>query len=144
MPEVNQVELHPYLQQNGLKEFCDQNDILLTGYGPLGAAYRVEKKEVDFPILLEDDIILEISKKHLASPAQVVLAWGMERNTAVIPKSVNPDRIHENYNAYKLNLDKEDMKRIQQLEGPYRYTPGFAWTIPGSPYSYSDLWEEFD
>ncbi|MEX0884227.1 MAG: aldo/keto reductase [Cyclobacteriaceae bacterium] len=142
-PEVNQVELHPYLPQNGLKAYCENEGIHLTGYGPLGAAYRVAKGEVDLPILLEDDALAGIAAKHKATAAQVVLSWAMERGTSVVPKSVNPARIKENFSSVNLNLEKEDMEKINQLEGPHRYTPGPAWVAEGSPYQLADLWEEF-
>ncbi len=142
-PEVNQVELHPYLPQNGLKKYCDQNQIHLTGYGPLGAAYRVAKGEVDLPILLEDKLIGELAEKHKATPAQVVLKWAIDRGTSVVPKSVNPGRIEENFGALNIDLDTSDIQKINQLEGPYRYTPGPAWVGNGSPYKLSDLWEEY-
>ncbi|SHN08043.1 alcohol dehydrogenase (NADP+) [Cyclobacterium lianum] len=142
-PEVNQVELHPYLPQERLKTFCDQNGILLTGYGPLGAAYRVANSEVDHPLLLEDTDLKKIARKHGATVAQVVLAWALERGTSVVPKSVNPLRIEENFAALKVKLDAADMQVIKALKGPFRYTPGPAWVENGSPYAYSDLWEEF-
>src|SRR5690554_312917 len=63
-PEMNQVELHPFLQQNKLVDFCKENDIHLTAYAPLGSAYRVADKEVDFPILLESGTIRNIAAKH--------------------------------------------------------------------------------
>ncbi|WP_232834946.1 aldo/keto reductase [Pleomorphovibrio marinus] len=141
-PEVNQVELHPYLPQHKLKEFCDQNSIFLTAYGPLGAAYRVDNKEVDLPILLEDKTLKEIANSHNATAAQVALSWGMRRGTSVIPKSVHPKRIQENFDALKIQLSENQMKVMDQLEGPHRYTPGPAWVIEGSPYKLSDLWDE--
>lgn len=142
-PELNQVELHPYLPQNKLKGYCEEHSILMTGYGPLGAAYRVANNEVDFPLLLEDKILNQIGSKHQATAAQVALAWALERNTSIVPKSVNSQRIEENLNAAKLHLDEEDMSLLNKLEGPYRYTPGPAWVGNGIPYTYGDLWQEF-
>ncbi|WP_339925008.1 aldo/keto reductase [uncultured Cyclobacterium sp.] len=63
MPTVNQIEFHPYLPQVELKDYCDKNDILITGYGPLGAAYRVADNEVDHPILLENKELSVMAKK---------------------------------------------------------------------------------
>lgn len=140
-PEMNQVELHPFLQQNDLLAFCKENDIHLTAYAPLGSAYRVADKEVDFPILLENDVIRKIAAKHQATPAQIVIAWGIQRGTAVIPKSVKKERIFENFEATKLQLDEEDIRRIDSLEGPYRYTTGKGWIREGSPYTVKDLWD---
>jgi alcohol dehydrogenase (NADP+) len=140
-PEINQVELHPFLQQNNLLDFCKENNIHLTAYAPLGSAYRVANKEVDYPILLENDIIQKIAVKHQATPAQVLIAWGIQRGTAVIPKSVKASRIVENFEAANLRLDEDDIQAIDALEGPYRYTTGKGWIREGSPYSEKDLWD---
>lgn len=142
MPTVNQIEFHPYLPQEKLKEYCDQNGIHITGYGPLGAAYRVADNEVDHPILLENKALKEIAAKHSATVAQVVLAWAIEKGVSVVPKSVNFNRIEENFAAGNLSLDEEDMKIISNLGGPYRYTHGSAWVGEISPYDFSDIWEE--
>jgi alcohol dehydrogenase (NADP+) len=140
-PEVNQVELHPFLPQNELLTFCRANDIFVTGYAPLGSSYRVINKEVDFPILLENEIIQKIASKHDATPAQVAISWGISRGTAVIPKSVKKHRILENLAATRLQLDAEDMEKINSLEGPFRFTTGKAWFMEGSPYKPDDVWE---
>ena len=140
-PEMNQVELHPFLQQQNLLEFCRAHNIHLTAYAPLGSAYRVAEKEVDFPILLENDTIHKIAAKHQATPAQVAIAWGIQRGTAVIPKSVKASRIAENFEAINLKLDEEDIQAIDALEGPYRFTTGRGWIREGSPYSVEDLWD---
>jgi len=140
-PEMNQVELHPFLQQNKLIDFCRENNIHVTGYAPLGSAYRVADKEVDFPILLDSELIQAIAAKHQATPAQVAISWGINRGTAVIPKSVKKSRIIENFEATKLQLDEEDIRQINSLEGPFRYTTGKGWLREGSPYSREDLWD---
>lgn len=143
MPTVNQIEFHPYLPQIKLKEYCDNNNIHLTGYGPLGAAYRVADNEVDHPILLENKELQRVAKKYSASAAQVALAWAIEKGVAVVPKSVNFKRIEENFAAGGLVLDNEDISVINNLEGPFRYTHGGAWVGEISPYDYSDIWEEY-
>jgi alcohol dehydrogenase (NADP+) len=143
MPTVNQVEFHPYLPQVKLKDYCDKNKIHLTGYGPLGAAYRVANNEVDHPILLENEKLAGIAKKNSGTVAQVVLAWAIEKGIAVVPKSVNFKRIEENFAAGELKLDAEDMQTISNLGGPFRYTHGGAWVGDASPYEFSDLWEEY-
>lgn len=140
-PEMNQVELHPFLQQNSLVDFCRENSIHLTAYAPLGSAYRVKDKEVDLPILLENQTIKSIAAKHQVSPAQVAISWGIHRGTAVIPKSVKKHRIIENFEATKIQLDEEDIRQIDALEGPFRYTTGNGWTRQGSPYTQEDLWD---
>lgn len=140
-PEMNQVEMHPFLPQNELLDFCRDRGIGITAYAPLGSAYRVDNKEVDHPILLENEIVRAIAKKHGATPAQVVIKWGMDRGTPVIPKSVKEARILENFASAQLRLGKEETEKLNSLEGPFRYTTGIGWTRNGSPYSQSDLWD---
>ncbi|GAB3647306.1 aldo/keto reductase [Echinicola sediminis] len=143
-PEMNQVEMHPFLPQRGLVDFCQKEGIHLTAYAPLGAAYRTKGENgLDLPVLLENEQVQSIAKAHQASPAQVVLAWGMARGIAVIPKSVNPKRIKENYDSTKLNLSQEELGQLDKLEGPYRFTDGKLWTMHDSPYEFSDFWEEY-
>lgn len=141
-PEMNQVEMHPFLPQTQLVEFCRENGIFVTAYAPLGSAYRVNNGEVDLPILLKNGLIKAIAEKHKASPAQVVIRWGMQRGTVVIPKTVKKERLLENFGATQLLLDQEDMDQINTLEGPFRYTTGLAWIMEGSPFVQEDLWEE--
>ena len=108
----------------------------------MGAAYRVAANEVDHPLLLENKQLEIIAKNNSASVAQVVLAWAIEKGVSVVPKSVNFQRIEENFAASKLVLNKEDMETIDNLGGPYRYTHGGAWVGEISPYDFSDIWEE--
>jgi alcohol dehydrogenase (NADP+) len=136
-PEMNQVELHPYLQQPELVEFCQKNGIHLTAYAPLGAGMS---DEVAKPSILKNPVIGEIARKHSCTAAQVVLAWGMARNTVVIPKSVKAHRIAENFAAQNVTLDKNDLASIAALNRNLRITTGSLWTIEGSPYTVDDLW----
>jgi alcohol dehydrogenase (NADP+) len=125
MPEMNQVELHPYLQQNDLLEFCSKNGVHLTGYSPLGSGDRTEDmKADDEPVLMENDVIKKIAKKHNASPAQILIKWAELRGTSVIPKSTNPGRIEQNLQSVGYELDKEDLKQIAALDKHYRYVKG--------------------
>ncbi|MDN3670857.1 aldo/keto reductase [Echinicola jeungdonensis] len=143
-PEMNQIEMHPFLPQYELVGYCKEKGIHLTAYAPLGAAYRVHSEEdLKLPLLLENTTVLDIAQRHQATPAQVVLAWGMARGTAVIPKSVNPHRLKENFDAINLKLNESELALLNQLEGPYRFTTGELWTAFNSPYSKSDFWEEY-
>ncbi|MCC5921204.1 MAG: aldo/keto reductase [Cyclobacteriaceae bacterium] len=141
--EMNQIELHPYLQQNDLVDFCLQNKILVTAYSPLGSMDRDEmmKKENE-PILLESEVIKNIAEKRKMTPAQVLLRWAIARHTIVIPKSVNPKRLKENLEATNYELDQGDIKAISTLNKNYRFVDGSFWTIEGSPYSMEALWGE--
>jgi len=124
-PEMNQVELHPYLQQEELLEFCHSNSIHLTAYSPLGSGDRsVEMKAEDEPSLLGDETVNKMAKKHGSSPAQILIAFHLHRNTAVIPKSTNAGRIKENLESAKIKLDREDLKNLKDLDRHYRYVNG--------------------
>lgn len=143
-PEVNQIELHPYLQQPEMLEFCEEAGIVVTAYSPLGSRDRPERlKEEGEPILLEEPVIEDIAEKRGATPAQVLIAWAMERGTSVIPKSVNPGRIRENFEAADLTLTEEDLSRIAELDRHRRYIDGSTFAeLKGSPYTVEGLWDE--
>jgi len=142
-PEMNQVELHPYLQQVDLLEYCQAQGIHLTGYSPLGSKDRPERlKRANEPSLLDNPVFADIARKHACTPAQVLIAWAVHRDTAVIPKSVNPQRIQENFAAGALQLDEGDMRSIGQLDKHYRFIDGSTWAMEGNPYTLAGLWDE--
>ena len=135
-PEVNQVELHPFLQQPQLLDFCQGNDIRLTAFSPLGSGDRAQQmKAEDEPSLLENETIQKIAKKHDASPAQILIRWHLERGTAVIPKSTSKDHLLSNLQSKEIKLDEEDMKEITKLDRHFRYVTGEFFVTPGNPYS---------
>ncbi len=142
-PAMNQIELHPFLQQRKMLAFCKVNNITITAYSPLGSPDRPMKlKKTDEPQLLTHPCIIDIADRLSATPAQVLIAWGLKRKTVVIPKSVHPQRIRENFAAAQLELTSEDMERILSLDKGYRYVDGSFWEIPGSGYSAAEIWEE--
>ena len=134
-PEVNQVEMHPYLQQDKLLAYCHHNGILVTAYSPLGSSDRPDTmKQKDEPSLLENEVIGEIAEKHGATPAQILIAWAVKRNTLVIPKSTSPDRIRQNLESAKIELEPGDMDRIKSLDLHYRYIGGDVFRTPSGLY----------
>lgn len=137
-PEMNQIELHPYFQQNELLSFCQQNQILLTAYSPLGSSHLVHSKEG----LIREKRIIEIAVRLNCTPAQVILAWGMQRGVAVIPKSVHADRICENYESLNVILTSDDIKQINSLERNLRVAIGAFCVLPGGSYTLKSIWEE--
>jgi len=140
-PEMNQVELHPYLQQTGMLKFAEENDVHLTAYSPLGSKDRPDgMKAKDEPILLDDPVIGEIADAHDVTAAQVLISWAIHRDTAVIPKSVNEGRIKENLASTKVELTDEDMHVIADLDRERRYVDGSFFAMDGSPYTMEDLW----
>ncbi|MEM1255567.1 MAG: aldo/keto reductase [Cyanobacteria bacterium P01_H01_bin.21] len=141
-PEMNQIELHPYLQQPSMLEFCREKNIHLTAYSPLGSSDRPDMlKTEDEPVLLENSTIASIAKDHEATPAQVLISWAIHRGTAVIPKSVNPDRIKQNLAAAEVSLSDSEMQTIADLDLNRRYVDGTIWQVEGGPYTLAALWD---
>jgi diketogulonate reductase-like aldo/keto reductase len=121
-PAVVQVESHPYLPQWDLLDFCKKNGIVLLAFAPLG--HGIEPK------LMEDPVITTISKRLKKTPAQVLLAWALQRGTALITTSKNPNRIKENFDVSALPEDA--MKEIREgINAQYRYNPVTETGIPG-------------
>lgn len=134
-PEVNQVELQPMLQQSDLINYCNENQILVTAYSPLGSGDRSEAmKSGDEPNLFEIPAIQNIAEKHSVHPAAVLVAWHVNRGTSVIPKSTNPDHMKSNLQAANLVLDSEDMETIAALDRNYRFITGKFFECPEKGY----------
>lgn len=105
-PVLNQVECHPYLAQNELRAFCEKHTIYLEAWSPLDQGQE----------LLQDEVIVKIAEEQQKTPAQVVLRWHLQRGTIVIPKSVTPSRIEENFDVFNFELTDEQMNAINQLD----------------------------
>lgn len=142
MPEMNQVEMHPFLQQHKLVDYCRSKGIHMTAYSPLGSGDRPSnRKKTDEPSLFGHPVILELAQKHHVSAAQILIAYSVNRGIAVIPKSVSQDRIMQNLSSIKVQLDTEDSKKLDGIDLRFRYIDGTFFTGPKSPYSLEDLWE---
>jgi len=123
-PEVNQFELHPYLQQNELVHFCRSRNIVVEGYSPLGTPAFKEKHE---PSVLEDPTLNSLAKKYGKTPAQICLRWAVQRGTIPLPKSVNPDRLRSNISVFDFSLTQEEMLLIKSIDKNFRYLRPFDW-----------------
>lgn len=142
-PEMNQVESHPFLQQTELFDFCRANGIHYTAYSPLGNPGRpTDRRVTNEPSILEDPTIAAIADAHDCTNAQVAIRWAMQRGTAVIPKSVNPVRLRQNFAAANVELTEGDMSRLAALDCHHRFVDGTFWTPPGGPYTLENLWDE--
>ena len=140
-PEMNQVELHPLLQQDDLLEFCKEHNIHVTGYSPLGSGDRSkEMKGEDEPNLMELSEIKDIAKKHNATVPQVLVSWQAHRGTAVIPKSTTKEHIKSNFKAANVTLDADDMKTISKLDRNYRFITGKFFEAPEK--GYENIYDE--
>ncbi len=100
----NQVEFHPTLYQKELKEFCDENNIVLTAYSPIGQGRD-----------LKLDIIKDLADKYNKLPSQIVLKWIISKNIAVIPRSGNHDHIKQNIELFDWEIAPEDLNEIDNL-----------------------------
>lgn len=118
-PAVNQVELHPYLVQTELMDFCKSKNIALTAYSPFGSPGRppqMIKGEKDPISLLADPTVADIAKKHRRSPAQVLLRYHIQQGIVVIPKSEKAHHIMENTKIFDFNLTEDDMAALKGLD----------------------------
>ncbi|MCJ1316179.1 hypothetical protein MMC15_001499 [Xylographa vitiligo] len=122
-PAVNQVELHPYLPQYELLEFCNQNGILLVAHQPLGGRpLGIVSPNASRPGPLHNSQILKIASVSGRTPGQLALSWAIQRGTAVIPKTSNELRLAENLEVTALNeKDFEIINGLAREAGPIRY-----------------------
>ena len=113
IPAVDQIELHPHLQQHAAREYHAEQGIATEAWSPLGSGKG----------LLEVPAIVAIAQKHGRTPAQVVLRWHVQLGNVVIPKSVTPSRIKENIEVFDFTLDTEDLAAISALNEDRRLGP---------------------
>lgn len=111
VPAVNQVELHPLLIQQELRDFCTLNNIVVEAWSPL------MKGNLGLPLLEE------LAAAHHKSPAQIVLRWHLQHGIIVIPKSVHDHRIRENADVFDFSLAADEMARLDALDEGKRFGP---------------------
>ena len=120
-PAVVQVESHPYLPESDLLEFCNRNGIVMLAFAPLGHGMK--------PGVLEDPVVTAIARRVNQSPAQVLLAWAVQRGTAVLTTPKTPARAQENFNISA--LPKDAMDEINAIQTRQRLNPVTATGVPG-------------
>jgi len=111
-PTVNQIELHPRLQQAELRAWHADHDVATEAWSPLAQGD-----------LLEDGTIETVAAHHERTPAQVILRWHLQIGNVVIPKSVTPERIRENFELFDFALSEDDMAAIERLDSGERVGP---------------------
>ena len=109
-PMVNQIEVHPYLNQATLRAFCSEHNIAVTAWSPLGRGN-----------VLNDETIIEVAKQYNVSPAQVILRWHLQNDVIVIPKSVTPSRIKDNSEVFHFEFTEATMQEINALNRNERF-----------------------
>jgi 2,5-diketo-D-gluconate reductase A len=111
-PTVNQIELHPHLQQAELRSWHDEHGIATEAWSPLAQGE-----------VLEDETIATIAAHHQKTPAQTILRWHLQIGNVVIPKSVTPERIRENIEIFDFELSEDDLAAIARLDAGERTGP---------------------
>lgn len=104
-PMVNQIEFHPGCMQSDTVRWCQEHDILVEAWSPLGSG-RV----------LNDPLLKEMAEKYGRSTAQVCVRWCLQHNVLPLPKSTTPSRIQENIDVFDFELSEEDMRKIDAME----------------------------
>lgn len=112
VPAVNQIELHPYLQQERLRRYDADHGLATVAWSPLGQATSIA-----------DPVIGAIARRHGRTPAQVILRWHLQLGTVVIPKTTNPARMRENLQIFDFALEEEDLAAIGALDAGRRLGP---------------------
>lgn len=121
-PATNQIEMHPYLPQNGHKKFCEDHGVFVTAYSPLGSPQRPQAFiGADDKELLQEPAVAEVALRRGCTGAQVLIRWALQRNTSVLPKSVTPSRIQENFDSLKVELTADDMQLLDSITTRHRY-----------------------
>jgi 2,5-diketo-D-gluconate reductase A len=105
VPAVNQIELHPYFQNEDVRRYGEAHGIATQAWSPIAQGE-----------VLDDPAIGEIAERLGKSPAQVVLRWHVQRGNIVFPKSTTPARIEENFALFDFELEAEDVGRIDALD----------------------------
>lgn len=105
VPALNQIEIHPHFQQRALRNANRERGILTQSWSPLGQG-----------ALLTDPVLAQIAQKHNRTPAQVMIRWHLDAGLIVIPKSVTPSRIRENFDVFGFHLDADDLALIDSLD----------------------------
>lgn len=121
VPGVNQIEVHPYFQQRELQALHERHGILTQAWAPIGGItfYRPGFSKST----LEDEVILGIAASHGKSAAQVMLRWAIQEGRSVIPKSVKPARIAENFDVFDFELTADQLAAIDALDTAERGGP---------------------
>ena len=109
IPAVNQVEFSPFLYQKDLLDFCKSQNVVLEGYSPLTKGDKINSQD-----------LIDIGKKYMKSPAQILIRWGLQHDVIQIPRSGNKDHLIENANVFDFKIRDEDMQILNSLNEDFR------------------------
>uniref|UniRef100_F6WI49 NADP-dependent oxidoreductase domain-containing protein n=1 Tax=Ciona intestinalis TaxID=7719 RepID=F6WI49_CIOIN len=130
-PITNQVESHIMLQQNKLRNMCQQNNIKLTVFRSLGGQVKLS----EHPDMFNNPTVMKIAKKHDRSVSQILLRWHIEKGHILLVKSSNPEHLKSNINIFEFSLTEEDMDELSKLDSGFRFCP-FNANKPSKQYPF--------
>ena len=107
-PVLNQIELHPYFQQNELRTRMEKYNTKAEAWAPLGHALTN---------IFNEDIIKKLAEKYKKTPAQIILRWDIQKGIITIPKSQKPERMKENFEIFDFEMTEDEIKEIDALNG---------------------------
>jgi 2,5-diketo-D-gluconate reductase A len=113
VPAINQIEMHPWLQQRELRAFHAEHEILSEAWSPIARGGDH----------LKDPVIAAIARRHGVTPAQVILRWHLDLGNVIIPKSVSPERMASNLDLFGIRLSRDDHDAIAALDSGIRVGP---------------------
>ncbi|TGJ84919.1 hypothetical protein E0Z10_g3832 [Xylaria hypoxylon] len=129
-PYAHEFETHPYLQQQEFVDYHNEIGVKVIAYSPLGNTNPNYKDKNKLEPILEDPFWVKLAEKKNATVAQTILAWGRQRNTVIIPKSVHEKYIIENLGALDISLTEGEMRDIAKQDKKTRMNnPGRGWDI---------------
>lgn len=121
VPAVNQIEIHPYFTQSELQNFDAERGIVNQAWSPIGGITSYREKEGG--TTFTDEVILNVAEHHGKSAAQIMLRWHLQQGRSAIPKSVNPERIRENFDVFDFQLSEDELRQIDALDRGVRGGP---------------------
>ena len=116
LPVVDQVECHPYAPCDDLRKELDKINCYIEAWSPIGRGNKD---------LLNEEVLLNLSKKYNKSVAQIILRWHIEKGNIIFPKSSNPLHIKENWDIFNFKLTKEEVEKINELKKKPIFTDDF-------------------
>lgn len=104
LPQVNQIEIHPWCTQEDIVNWCNQNGVVIVGYSPLAKNQRID-----------DPIVKQVAQRYGRTPAQILIRYSLQKGYVTIPKSSKLERIDENANIFDFELSREDMEMFDKI-----------------------------
>jgi len=119
-PHVNQIEMSPYTIYPGIVKFCQENDIVIEAYSPMGS---------DAGAVRKDPVMVELAQKYKKNEGQVILRWLVQQGIVVLPRSSSEERMRTNADIFGFEIDEADMGKISALNKGKSFTNNNPYDI---------------